>query len=321
MSEPLDIESDPFLMQLTDALRAGPGSPEWHTAVTKLRKDGVQGSSEHAMIVAVREHLESGKEYRTVRAGPGFTRRLMDRIDEEAASKHRSWPLATIIAIVGGFVVVALIAALVYVISPNSEAERTAELAGLRSGAFGQTVAQASFDGGSLTNWQESGGEQVKLDTAAGLRPATTQPSKQYMNAVLSTTSTVRPNERAVFEVLVAQPSDPTLIVQLFVEEKQLDASRPEELAWTLQNGEAQVALPDGRFANSGTKFSAGKEGSLVRIAVGPTMTVVTSGGRELYAGSHFLSATNLRAFGIRFLTKGGRAGDGVVLSARVAKP
>src|SRR3954463_2717514 len=80
------VETDPLFQLLTDALRAGPGSPEWHQAVAKVREGGV-AAPEHAdefrLLVAVREHLESGRDWRAVRAGPGFTRKLFERLDEE----------------------------------------------------------------------------------------------------------------------------------------------------------------------------------------------------------------------------------------------
>ena len=75
------FESDADLKLLTDALRAGPASPQWHEAVTQLRAGGVNGSDasadEYRLLVAARENLESGREYRSVRAGPGFTRKVM----------------------------------------------------------------------------------------------------------------------------------------------------------------------------------------------------------------------------------------------------
>src|SRR5437773_747365 len=63
------LESDPLFTLLTDALRAGPGSPEWHQAVARLREDGANGSDEYKLLQTAREHLESGRDFRAVRAG------------------------------------------------------------------------------------------------------------------------------------------------------------------------------------------------------------------------------------------------------------
>jgi hypothetical protein len=67
----LNIESEEFMTLLGEALRAGPASPEWHQAVGILRAHGGD-SDEYQMLCAARERLESGKEYRSLRAGPGF---------------------------------------------------------------------------------------------------------------------------------------------------------------------------------------------------------------------------------------------------------
>ena len=67
----LDFDSDAFLTLLTDALRAGPGSPQWHDALRTLRAGGIEHADEYRLLVAAREHLESGREYRSIRAGPG----------------------------------------------------------------------------------------------------------------------------------------------------------------------------------------------------------------------------------------------------------
>src|SRR3954451_13959202 len=81
----LDFETDSFLQLLTDALRAGPGSPSWHEALQRLRSGGIEHADEYRLLVTAREHLESGRSYRSIRAGTGFTQRLMSAIDEESA--------------------------------------------------------------------------------------------------------------------------------------------------------------------------------------------------------------------------------------------
>src|SRR5690349_18877888 len=96
-------QSDEFMELLTDALRAGPGSPEWHRAVGEARKRGGESADEYALLWTAREHLASGKSYRDVRPGPGFTRKVMGAIEAEptvAAKKApKSASAATWIAI------------------------------------------------------------------------------------------------------------------------------------------------------------------------------------------------------------------------------
>jgi len=64
MAETLDFESDLQLVALTDALRAGPGSPEWRDAVARIRAQGGDQADEYLLLCTAREHLASGKSYR-----------------------------------------------------------------------------------------------------------------------------------------------------------------------------------------------------------------------------------------------------------------
>src|SRR2546421_8100566 len=97
MPETIDLQSDEFMTLLTDALRAGPGSPEWSQAVKALRASN-QNMDEYTLLYTAREHLESGKDYRSVRAGPGFTRKLLGGIEQESQS-GTGVPTASIIAL------------------------------------------------------------------------------------------------------------------------------------------------------------------------------------------------------------------------------
>ena len=69
----LDFESSQ-LQLLTDALRAGPGSPEWRAAMESVAAAGGTEAEEYKTLYAARERLASGRQYREVRAGPAFTR-------------------------------------------------------------------------------------------------------------------------------------------------------------------------------------------------------------------------------------------------------
>src|SRR5688572_24569512 len=102
MPNTLNVESDPFLVLLTDALRAGPGSPEWHQAVTKLRGAGVAGADEYTLLCTAREHLASGRDFRAVRAGPDFTRRLLTQLEDESpgGGTRLNVPTANLVIIV-----------------------------------------------------------------------------------------------------------------------------------------------------------------------------------------------------------------------------
>src|SRR5215469_2297716 len=122
MSQHLDVERDPFLTLLTDALRAGPGSPEWHEAVAQLKTSN-ENVDEYKLLIDAREALESGKDYRSVRAGAGFTRKLMTGLEEQTLQKRPH--LGTLIAILAGVVVVLVIAVVAYELYPRTPADDT----------------------------------------------------------------------------------------------------------------------------------------------------------------------------------------------------
>ncbi|HWP40803.1 MAG TPA: hypothetical protein VNL70_07745, partial [Tepidisphaeraceae bacterium] len=112
----LDFQSDAFLVLLTDALRAGPGSPQWHEAVQQLRQAGAGSADEYRLLVLARQRLESGREYRSVRAGPQFTRRLMAEIDLEAARLSAAPSTATMIAVASAMVMLAVLLSVGYLL-------------------------------------------------------------------------------------------------------------------------------------------------------------------------------------------------------------
>src|SRR5882672_8439745 len=103
------FDSDQFLKLLTEALRAGPGSPQWHEAVNQLKNSSVADADEFRMLINAREHLESGRDYRSIRAGAEFTRKVMSAIDQEAAAQAPSPPSAAIIAIVAAAGIIAIV--------------------------------------------------------------------------------------------------------------------------------------------------------------------------------------------------------------------
>lgn len=91
MMQGTEFETDDLLKLLTEALRRGPGSPEWHEAIQKLRDQGIREADEYRLLMTVRERLQAGQSYREVWAGPGFTRELMQRIrDESIVSSGKS---------------------------------------------------------------------------------------------------------------------------------------------------------------------------------------------------------------------------------------
>src|SRR3954447_24416843 len=120
------VESDPFFTLLTDALRAGPGSPEWHQAVTKLRSEGANGRDEYKLLTEARAHLESGKDFRSVRAGADFTRRLLTRLEDEPTGRAGT-QTANVIMIVSALAILGVLALVAVLLSRGGSSERPQE--------------------------------------------------------------------------------------------------------------------------------------------------------------------------------------------------
>src|SRR5258708_1693394 len=120
MPETVDLQSEQFMTLLTDALRSGPGSPERHQAGELLRASE-QNVDEYTLLYKAREHLESGKEFRTVRAGTGFTRKVLEQIEEQA--KAPAVPTANLIALLAAGAILAVVAVVGFMLLRGSTPE------------------------------------------------------------------------------------------------------------------------------------------------------------------------------------------------------
>src|SRR5437660_11897550 len=104
MPPTLDFESDQKLRLLTDALRAGPGTPQWRAALDEFRPateaaaPTADEQQEYQLLLRAREDLASGRAYREVRAGPAFTRKIFEQIEREPAANDKIFPTANWIA-------------------------------------------------------------------------------------------------------------------------------------------------------------------------------------------------------------------------------
>src|SRR5687768_6077540 len=151
----LDFESSQ-LQLLTDALRAGPGTPEWRAALESIKSGGGSGagSDEYKLLYAARERLASGRQYREVRAGPGFTRRIFEAIEDEEAEgvTPRALPAANLIAAVSALVILGVLAMVVWLIVPAGDA-RLQPGGDLSQTYFVNRIAETTFDAGIGADW------------------------------------------------------------------------------------------------------------------------------------------------------------------------
>ncbi len=166
-----EFETDEMLQLLTEALRRGPGSPEWHQALEKLRDSGAKEADDYRLLMTVRERLESGQSYREVRAGPQFTRELMQKIDDEpdanASAKPRTVLIVSLVCI---GLLIGSIAVLVKLMSNGQPPlDPPLQLAGqlfvtpVRTWTFDKEIPEGITLGGDL-----------KIEAADGLRLART---------------------------------------------------------------------------------------------------------------------------------------------------
>src|SRR5437870_4825584 len=119
----LDFESAQ-LEFLTEALRAGPGTPQWRDALATL--DTAPGAAdEYKLLCAARERLASGRGFREVRAGPAFTRKVFETIEREettaAATTPKSLLSANVIAAVSAAAILGILAVVAFLIIPRNE--------------------------------------------------------------------------------------------------------------------------------------------------------------------------------------------------------
>ena len=249
-----EFESDQFLRLLTDALRAGPASPEWHEAVTTLRERGDDGADELRLLVSARENLESGKEYRSVRAGPGFTRKLMTAVEEQGVPQPRQGrPFSatpTIIVVISSLVLVGAIALIGYVISRGSGTSPAIDA--LANTYFVNTTLEVSFDSSLPEDWRQIG--SLPMDFSHGLRPNAEQVDADRPGGGIVWSQSLKADQPVQIQVLLRmqRPAE-GWIAQVFVADDanftEDRGTSPHEFAWLYQAGQNQlkVITPGGR--------------------------------------------------------------------------
>jgi hypothetical protein len=326
----LDFETDAFLELLTDALRAGPGSPAWHEALQRLRSGGIEGADEYRLLVTARERLESGRSYRSVRAGSGFTQRVMGAIDhEEKYGSPRSMTPTSLIAIGAAFVVLVVVLLVGYLLWTAAErAPNTPEGPTL----LVNTVSFVDFTGELPSDWRMIGRlplEFVKGSMRYAAPSSTTQPTQPTLPPAGANTigggvtwsKPIAPDEPFAFvvNVRVHHPED-SLIAQVFISDTpQFDdenATTSHELVWLLLGRQAQVVLPSGRVEGQ-TELPKDYKGNFVRVVVDHDEASVELSGKKFWSGSTGLDPSKPRFVGVRFLRKAPDAtGDGVIFES-----
>lgn len=318
-------DDDAVLTLLTDALRAGPGSPEWSRALAATRERSLAGDedNEYQLLMIARENLESGRHYREVRAGPEFSRRVLGAVDNEPVRWiKRPGSLTAIFMGVAVLAIAIMLTTLVVWLAMGGSPEGE-NLAGLY---LNQVMAAATFDGPlPHKDWRHIG--PLKLDTAHGLKPlnVATKPAHHghrvvQGGAIVTKTGLRSSKTMAVQAVFSFGHVVDDLVPELFVTDSpHYSAERTtttHEVAWLVRGGRMHVVLPDGRFAGQSLRISDRSKVS-VRIIVGWRKVRVVADDHVLYDGISGLSA-GPRFCGVRLLRRGPAKDDVRVQSIQV---
>ena len=321
----LDFESDQFLALLTDALRAGPGSPEWHDAIGRLssansgepRFRQTTHADEYQLLIRARQDLESGKEYRSVRAGPGFTQRLMRSI-EERPGQRQTPQIATWIGILSGAVVIGAVALIIVLISRGGGPLPAVDA--LANTYFVNTLLSAEFDGPLLTaDWREIG--TLRVETWHGLRPNIDEASEDQLGGGILWSQALKTDQPVEIEATIKlQRPSKDLIAQVFITDDPQNFSEdkgisPRELIWLFQAAQQKVLLPGGKV-EAQTSVSRDRGSLNLRILLDRDVAIVEEQSKRLWAGAHGL-ANRPRYVGIRFLRTSGEREDAGIAFAR----
>ena len=317
----MDIQSEQFEELLGDALRAGPGSPVWRQAVETLQQAGHAGD-EYALLCRARENLASGREYRNVHAGPGFTTKLMTNIDQEQPSRW-SLPTANIVATVSVLIVsltVVLGAWLLF--SPAKTLSTGAEL---MDTYFVDAVVNEDFQNPAPKGLTRIGVLPVVVDNGVKVEVKTRQGDKHVGGGFVLQTPLPADDVCAVEIAIEIVRADTDLITQLFVSDRPDFAAdtgiSPHELAYLIEQGSGRVVLPEGKTAAEAPLENTTSAIKL-RIRLNRDSAAVEQNGKLLWSGPHHLSPTRDRYVGVRYLTRGGDKSTGVTINyLKLIKP
>lgn len=330
MPDTVDLQSEQFMTLLTDALRSGPGSPEWQQAVKMLRASN-QNIDEYTMLYAARERLESGKEYRGVRAGPDFTRKVLEGVDEQS-KKSSGLPTANLIATIGAGVILAVVVVISVFLLKGSNPQQQA-IEELTNRIFGNKFLTTNFSGPPariLTppeGWSKFGDVPLAIRDRE-LLPSTlptTADANGYKAGGLVTASSIPADQPLEVDVTahLTQPTDEG-IAEVFVSDEPItdeNAAAGHALVWQFKAGEARVFLADGNPTPKGEKF-ANLRDLPVKLLLNRDVVIVETAGKRLYAGPHLLAPDRPRYVGIRFRRRSGDKGDHLgIVSIGLQKP
>jgi hypothetical protein len=272
----LDFESSQ-LQLLTDALRAGPGSPEWRAAMEAVAPAsggaaaGGERADEYKLLYTARERLASGRQYREVRAGPGFTRRVFDAIEHEDAADGATpgaLPAANLIAAISALVILGVLAIVVWLIIPSTDTRQQQQANDLSQTYFVNKIVDANFDAKLGADWAPFG--NLPLQAKNGLHPADVgagDATTAFVGGGIAHRRTIEANQPFAVEASIRIPK-PTedVIVQIFVSDSPTftgdNAMTPRELAWLVRGAQRRSPRRTARWNSPMQPCAAAASGS-----------------------------------------------------------
>lgn len=300
---PAAFETDPMLRLLTDALRRGPGSPEWHDAVNQLRDTAGAEADELKLLVAARERLESGREYREVRAGPAFTRELFGAIKDGQPGPNRVSPKLFV-----RLLVMLLIAGVVGVIVMSLAHPGPASSQQLSGRLFVTAVHDWNF--ATMPDDLRPLGA-LPLDTrSGGLRPGAGDDNEAATGLLVGPEPIDLARGTCVEMRLDYKPGPTVAALSLLAA---ADASDAAALSISCDAGGVQIFSPS---PSAPRTLTAGSH--LLRLKVVGGDAVAEVDGQQIWAGKNTLGD---RAFVAVRLTRTGKTGDITVRALRVLAP
>ncbi len=321
----LDFESDQFLQLLTDALRAGPGSPEWHEAVEALRTNGSGHHDEYQMLIAARENLEKGKEYRSVRAGPGFSRKLNDALDSDVSSPRKTPPTTGTIAFISAGMILAAAGVLLYLLFPGGAP--TAAIDKLANTYFVEPMLERGFETSIGNDFGKIG--SLRVEAQRGLHPAAGSESDELRGGGIVWMKKIPANQPVAIDATlrIARPTDATIAEVFISDNDNFTTDRGtsnHEFLWLYQAGQAKVVLP-GDHVEAQLPPARDFKGVLtIRLAIERDAAIVSQQGKPIWSGAHQLDAGKPRYVGLRFIQTGADKNPDPAMafgSVKVSKP
>jgi hypothetical protein len=324
--QPINLESEQFLAMLSEALRAGPASPQWHQAVGLLRAQSGGEADEYKLLCTAREDLESGKEYKSVRAGAEFSHRVIAGLGQQGGRRPST---AAIITGISAILIAIVISIVGYYIYTDSQPQK---IKLLTSQLYYNPVVEARFESALPPGWQPIGDvpvvvrdKELRPGAPAATTPATTAPTVQSCGLVC-TQELPADGEfeiKAVFKL--SRALQETGAIRLFIADDPVTSAHlatERQLVCQLQNGEVRVVLPGSQKTLTQIDAVGNSREVTVRIVLGRDLAVVDSRDSCLYAGENRLSPKKPRYLGILFVRRAGEKWDQMgVASITIRKP